>query len=118
MGKPITERQRIQLHQSCPQTRRAVLPLPESLAAEIPQRLFLCTLQEDSTQLQGETHTFVMLLPLRCMNIAVFRLGVHWIVRTKTCELQFSELWEAMDVAARYAKAEDHAESYRRGEDL
>lgn len=52
------------------------------------------------------------------MNIAVFRLGVHWIVRTKTCELQFSELWEAMDVAARYAKAEDHAEPYRGGEDL
>ena len=79
---------------------------------------FLVTLQEDPTPLQGEMHTFVVLLPVRCMNIAVFRLGVHWIVRTKTCELQFDELWEAMDVAARYAKAEDHAESYRRGEDL
>ena len=52
------------------------------------------------------------------MNISVFRLGPNWIVRTRTQELQFSDLGQAMDVAARYAKAEDHAESYRRGEDL
>ena len=52
------------------------------------------------------------------MNITVFRLGSNWIVRTRTQELQFSDLGQAMDVAARYAKAEDHAESYRRGENL
>ena len=49
------------------------------------------------------------------MNIAVFRLGVNWVVRTKTQELTFTELGDAMNAAARYAKAEDHADSYRGG---
>ena len=36
------------------------------------------------------------------MNIAVFRLGVNWVVRTKTQELTFTELGDAMNAAARY----------------
>ena len=76
---------------------------------------FLVTLQEDSTPFQVSTHTVGVLPRAQGMNIAVFRLGVNWVVRTKTQELTFTELGDAMNAAARYAKAEDHADSYRGG---
>ena len=52
------------------------------------------------------------------MNIAVFRqvcTGSSGLKHANYSSVNFGKPW---DVAARYAKAEDHAESYRRGEDL
>ena len=56
-------------------------------------------------------------VPLPAGMNTLFSLGCSLDRPDKTCELQFDELWEAMDVVARYAKAEE-CRVYRRGEDL